>query len=47
MKFKPDENLGAEIARILREAGHDVSTVYDQKLHGATDEANAKSIVRS
>ena len=39
MKFKLDENLGAEIARILRGFGHDVSTVYDQKLHGSTDEA--------
>lgn len=38
MKFKLDENLGLDVAQILREAGHDVSTIYDQKLQGATDE---------
>lgn len=39
MKFKLDENLGHSIARILYEAGHDVATVFDQKLSGANDQA--------
>lgn len=38
MKFKLDENLGLAAARILRESGHDVSTVVDQKLQGAIDQ---------
>ncbi len=38
MKFKLDENLGLAAARILREPGHDVSTVVDQKLQGAVDQ---------
>ncbi|MEW6353532.1 MAG: DUF5615 family PIN-like protein [Pseudomonadota bacterium] len=38
MKFTLDENLGRGIARILREAGHDTSTGYDQKLSGKDDQ---------
>ncbi len=37
MKFKIDENLPAEHAAILREAGHEADTVADQKLSGADD----------
>ena len=37
MKFKVDENLPIEVAQLLREAGHDVFTVHDQKLVGAKD----------
>ena len=38
MKFKLDENLGLVAAQILREPGHDVSIVIDQKLQGAVDQ---------
>lgn len=37
MKIKLDENLGHRAARIIREAGHDVSTVFEQRLSGAMD----------
>jgi predicted nuclease of predicted toxin-antitoxin system len=37
LKFKVDENLPAEHAAILRDAGHDADTVADQKLSGAED----------
>ncbi|MDE2937672.1 MAG: DUF5615 family PIN-like protein [Chloroflexota bacterium] len=37
MRFKLDENLSPTIARLLREAGHDASTVAEQGLAGAED----------
>jgi predicted nuclease of predicted toxin-antitoxin system len=39
VKFKLDENLGRRGAELLRAAGHDVATVYDESMSGATDEA--------
>jgi predicted nuclease of predicted toxin-antitoxin system len=37
MKFKIDENLPVEAAELLRGAGHDALTVYDQNLKGEID----------
>ncbi|MBI4910079.1 MAG: DUF5615 family PIN-like protein [Acidobacteria bacterium] len=38
MKFKADENLPFEVASLLREAGFDAHTVWDETLSGAQDE---------
>lgn len=38
MKFKLDENIGRRGAELLTAAGHDVMTVRDQGLEGATDD---------
>jgi hypothetical protein len=37
LKIKLDENFGLAAVRILREAGHDVATVFDQNLAGSID----------
>lgn len=39
MRFKLDENLTPRAATFLREAGHDVMTVVDERLGGADDAA--------
>jgi predicted nuclease of predicted toxin-antitoxin system len=38
MRFKTDENLPASVVNVLRNAGHDVHTVVDERLAGATDD---------
>jgi len=45
MEFKVDENLPDEVAEILRNAGHDATTVVQQGLCGRTD-ADIASICR-
>lgn len=40
--FKIDENLPAELAAMLVEAGHDAVTVYDQNLEGEPDNVVSK-----
>jgi predicted nuclease of predicted toxin-antitoxin system len=37
MKLKLDENLGRRVAELVRQSGHDVSTVPEQKLWSADD----------
>ena len=37
MRFKVDENLPVEVAELLRQAGHDATTVTEEHLSGAAD----------
>jgi predicted nuclease of predicted toxin-antitoxin system len=41
VRFKTDENLPLEAATILRDAGFDVETIWDETLSGAADEVVA------
>ena len=38
MKLRLDENIGTRGQRLLAEAGHDVASVLDQSLSGASDD---------
>ena len=42
LRFKIDENLPEEVAGLLRAAGHDVRTVFDQEMVGAPDASIAQ-----
>ena len=37
MNFKLDENLGRRTPQLFRDAGHDVQTVQEEALSGASD----------
>lgn len=37
MQFKIDENLHSDAADLLRQHGHDVLTVHDQRMRGGAD----------
>lgn len=39
MKLKLDENLGRGAQQVFDDAGHDVETIFGEKLSGADDEA--------
>jgi len=46
VRFKLDENLSRSVAELFRGAGHDVTTVREQQLHGAPDEEVFDASVR-
>jgi predicted nuclease of predicted toxin-antitoxin system len=37
MKFKLDENFGNRTQKLIRNFGHDVSTVREESIHGCSD----------
>ena len=42
MQFKIDENLPVDVADLLRQAGHDAATIWDQNLVGSRDQVIAE-----
>jgi predicted nuclease of predicted toxin-antitoxin system len=46
MRFKLDENIGSRSARLFPEAGHDVETVFEERLSGASDEVIFETCIR-
>jgi predicted nuclease of predicted toxin-antitoxin system len=44
-KVKVDENLGQSHAALLREAGYEADTVFDENLSGTSDEALWEQVV--
>jgi len=46
MRFKLDENIGSRTAHLFPEAGHDIETIFDEGLSGATDEVIFETCIR-
>ena len=42
MRFKIDENLPLDVARLLNSSGHEAKTVISQNLSGSTDQSLVK-----
>lgn len=47
MGFKIDENLPADVAAVLKQAGYDAETVSEEKLSGGLDPPIAAHVLRN